>query len=247
MAADDKVLFALDFDNTLVDENTDTWVLQILPHLELKDKLHEYKGKFDCWTDLMNEMLKILHDNGCGREEIIDWIKKIKPFEAMESFLKKAKDNPLVDVVIISDSNTIFISTILKQRPECLTAVDEIHTNRGVFDSTGRLHVTRYHAHSCPHCTTTPNMCKGIVLKAILGRHKYSQVVYVGDGRNDMCPCVSVLNEGDHVIARKDYPLAKKLQDPSSEPIKAALTVLDFADKSTEKVLCNLMSRLTER
>ena len=229
-----------DFDRTLISENSDTWVLQCLPQLRLKDKIHECRKQFDCWTDLMDYMLRVLHDNGCSEQQMLQWMKKIKLFPAMESFLKRSKERPSVDVIILSDANTVFINAILEECDGCLETVKEIHSNPAQFNSTGRLSVTRYHSHTCTTCKRTPNLCKGTVLNSILAKSSYDKVVYIGDGSNDVCPSLK-LTENDHVLARKDYPLANKLQELSAT-LKPKLHVLEFHEKETEDVLCSLLS-----
>ena len=39
---------------------------------------------------------------------------------------------------------------------------------------------------------------------------KYDSIVYFGDGGNDFCPAIS-LSQNDIIMARKNFPLEKKL------------------------------------
>ncbi len=43
------------------------------------------------------------------------------------------------------------------------------------------------------------------VIEELLLRHNYRQVVYLGDGRGDYCPCTR-LGPNDHIMARQNYP-----------------------------------------
>lgn len=71
------------------------------------------------------------------------------------------------------------------------------------------------------------------VLEDLLLQHNYQQVVYLGDGRGDYCPCTR-LGPNDCILARQSYPdgspcaLAKLLADQGAS-IKDALRCLSVA------------------
>ncbi|GIL57330.1 hypothetical protein Vafri_12592 [Volvox africanus] len=109
-----------------------------------------------------------------------------------------------------------------RQRP-LSSAFLSIHTNPAAVDSaTARVRVSPYHGvdpgsvappHSCPRCH--PNLCKRAALRGVLEEQaargvSYRQVVYVGDGRNDLCPCLA-LRPNDVVMARSGFALHKLL------------------------------------
>ena len=56
--------------------------------------------------------------------------------------------------------------------------------------------------------------------------HKYTKVVYTGDGHNDLCPVVQ-LGMGDVGVVRKGYGLEKALLKEPHD-VKATLHVIDF-------------------
>ena len=238
MAAASKVLFAFDFDKTFLNDNTDIWILGCLPQLKLEQQLNDIRKRFECWTDLMNYMMKMLHENGCDKKMVTERMKHLEPFPAMKSFFEKCKTLPSVDIVIVSDSNTVFIETILENQG-CLESVKEIHTNPGEFNEKGKLVITRYHSHTCNTCKHSLNMCKGTIIETVQSKKKYDRTVYIGDGRNDVCPCLK-LTRDDHIIARRDFPLAMKLQDRTEE-VRAKLHVMDFNSKDTEHLLSTLV------
>lgn len=70
--------------------------------------------------------------------------------------------------------------------------------------------------------------CTGTILKGYIegSAQKYSKVVYVGDGKNDLCPMLQ-LGEGDVGIVRKGYGLEKALATGSYD-MKATIHVIDF-------------------
>jgi len=43
------------------------------------------------------------------------------------------------------------------------------------------------------------------VIEELLLQHNYRQVIYLGDGRGDYCPCTR-LGPNDHILARQKYP-----------------------------------------
>ena len=43
------------------------------------------------------------------------------------------------------------------------------------------------------------------VIEELLLQHNYLQVIYLGDGRGDYCPCTR-LGPNDHILARQNYP-----------------------------------------
>lgn len=151
------------------------------------------------------------------------------------------------DAIIISDANSVFIECILE---ECGVAdvFRAVFTNPASFNSEGLMTVTWHHTHSCQLCAATPHMCKGTlhvtgytsnnvcgvficvgtILKGYLegSDQKYSRVVYVGDGKNDLCPLLQ-LGKGDVGVVRKGYGLEKALARGSCD-VKPTLHVVDF-------------------
>lgn len=222
-----KILFVFDFDNTLVDDNTDTWVMKLRPDLGLQEKLRDLRRQFSCWTDLMDHVFSELHRAGCRREEVLEHMGRLAVYDQALLALRAVGECVWADAIIVSDSNSVFIDHILQQ---CgLEGIPkEILTNPAYFDSTGRLHVQWFHRHCCPTCSTSPNMCKGTILTDFLSRQHepYGCVVYVGDGRGDYCPCLK-MTERDAVLCRKGYSLARMIAN-SPSAVTASVHTVDF-------------------
>ena len=222
-----KILFVFDFDNTLVDDNTDTWVMKLRPDLGLQEKLRGLRRQFSCWTDLMDHVFSELHRAGCGREEVLEHMGRLAVYDQALLALRAVGECVWADAIIVSDSNSVFIDHILQQ---CgLEGIPkEILTNPAYFDSTGRLHVQWFHRHCCPTCSTSLNMCKGTILTDFLSRQHepYGCVVYVGDGRGDYCPCLK-MTERDAVLCRKGYSLARMIAN-SPSAVTASVHTVDF-------------------
>jgi pyridoxal phosphate phosphatase PHOSPHO2 len=133
---------------------------------------------------------------------------------------------------IISDGNDLFISAFLKKNEmkeyfthgvETNTAVWETSTNGSGERKSEKLKITyqsaKFGGHACKTCP--PNLCISQALADILDRtmqsnnttgHARPRIVYIGDGSNDACPALHVLQENDILLAR----CGKRRRDPNS-------------------------------
>ena len=230
-----QTLFVFDFDLTLVDDNTDTWIMSICPELQIHENLRSLHKQFDCWTDLMDHVFSLLCP--CTtQEDILEHMRQLRLYEQAMKAITAVRDCQNSEAIVISDANTVFIECILQ---ECgvRDVVKEVFSNPAQFEASGRLRVKHYHSHTCGTCSRSPNLCKGRVLNDYLRAHPtYEKVVYVGDGRGDLCPALS-LRKQDVVVCRDGYPLAKLLSSGSVESdsagetnssCKASIHVIDF-------------------
>lgn len=205
-----KTLLVFDFDHTVIDDNSDTWVIKCTPKQDLPDWLKNTYQKGH-WTEYMGRVLSYIGDQGI-REDAIRTVMETMPYTAgMIDLLKFIGQNKeRVDCIIISDSNTVFIDWILHAAgAQC--AVDRVFTNPAHFDDRGYLDVQCFHSHSCAQCPV--NLCKRKVLEDFLERQlmaglQYQQTVYIGDGGNDLCP-VKSLKKSDVAMPRKGYSLER--------------------------------------
>jgi hypothetical protein len=69
MAQPSKTLVAFDFDHTVVDANSDTWIYRTL---ESKQLPSEIKAKYQHgqWTKFMNDVLEFLADQGVWEQQL---------------------------------------------------------------------------------------------------------------------------------------------------------------------------------
>ena len=65
------------------------------------------------------------------------------------------------------------------------------------------------------------NLCKGSAMKYFCKNKSYKEIKYFGDGKNDLCPALS-LTENDKLYPRKDHYLSKLLATGDYE-IKAKI------------------------
>ena len=67
-----------------------------------------------------------------------------------------------IDVIIVSDSNTLFIQWVLEKNG-MEDMVKDVFSNPAWFDEKGYLRIKCHHDHSCKFCPV--NMCKFEILQ----------------------------------------------------------------------------------
>jgi len=202
-----KLTVIWDFDYTMVNDNADTYLFdKLAPDIRKAMIVLGNQPEYACWTDLMHECLKLLHENGVGKEEINRCQATIPMFPEILELLSYLHRRGAV-MYIVSDANSVFIDTILKARGlDEMFPPERIITNPAFWEG-DRLHVRRFHKHECSRCP--PNLCKGSVVRNLVNGSK--RVFYVGDGTGDVCPCLSLRQEKDVAFARKGFSLARAL------------------------------------
>ena len=227
-----KILVAFDFDHTIIDKNTDTYIFNLIPK-GLPRHLEESR-KGSQWTEFMQSVFDHLYKIGKSPTNITEFMKTLKLTAGMHELLSDIEAMENVDAIIISDSNTIFIDIILKHQ-KLQNSVTSVFTNPAKFDADGKLRIEMFHIQN--YCNISSiNLCKGQILEDFKKDQEklgvvYSHVLYVGDGSNDYCPALK-LNKQDMVFARSGYTLEKKLEkndDVKAKSIvwESGITILD--------------------
>lgn len=221
-----------DFDKTIIDVDSDNWVVDELGFTDLFNELLPTMP----WNSLMDTMMKEMHEQGKTIEDIIRVLKKIPIHPRVVPAIREAHDVLGCELRVLSDANMFFIETILEHLgiKDCFS---EINTNPG-FVEEGRLRICPYHdftvsTHGCNLCP--PNMCKGMILKRIQASLEgKKRITYLGDGIGDYCPSLK-LNEGDYMMPRKDFPAWKLI---SENPMLIKAKIQEWSDgEELEKVL----------
>ncbi|GAA5975095.1 hypothetical protein JCM5350_004584 [Sporobolomyces pararoseus] len=213
-----KVLIVFDFDWSCADQDTDRYVFEVLaPHLRVS--LREGK-KTTQWTDNVAQHLVKLHQEGKTRADIEGALRTLPVHPAMKRGLAtvKARQDPQATFLCLSNSNTVFIDTVLRHYG-MENQFDEIITNPAKFRDDGLLELKRRvdpngKQHECK-VGCSPNMCKGEELEAFMARNggweAFDQVVYVGDGGNDLCPALHLRSQ-DILLVRMYRELSRRLE-----------------------------------
>jgi len=229
-----KKLIAFDFDWSLLDENSDAWVVKQLAPDFYDQWRNLYRDSDQTWSEFMDDTMGRLHQLKVEREQVDECFRTVPMRAAMVEAVRYCKDNNC-DLIIISAANEFFIEAILKHfgMRDIFSA---IHTHKARWCD-GRMRVRAYHApngastcrvhekldneeacegeeeedwrpHSCQVCT--PDLCKGEILRTYIQSGRYDRVFYVGDSENDWCPS-ALLSKDDHVLLRKNFSLHNRL------------------------------------
>ena len=152
----------------------------------------------------MFEMINVKND-------ILDLMAGLELTPNMESLLRRAITELSATIIIISDSNTEFISHSLEVR-QLSGLITKMITNPASWTEDGRLTVAPYH-HT--------DMDKGEIIEDYLNTcgKKYPFVCYVGDGRNDFKAAIK-LTENDLMCVREGYSLQKYIPQKEEEGLK---------------------------
>ncbi|KAG5537846.1 hypothetical protein RHGRI_025072 [Rhododendron griersonianum] len=151
------IVVVFDFDKTIIDLDSDNWVVDELGATESFNQLLPTMP----WNTLMDTMMGELHSRGKTIDDIAEVLKRAPIHPRVVSAITAAHALGC-DLRVVSDANLFFIETILKHLGlrDCFT---EINTNPSYVDDQGRLRILPYHDfHSSPHgCDRCPpNMCK---------------------------------------------------------------------------------------
>ncbi|KAH6818290.1 Pyridoxal phosphate phosphatase-related protein [Perilla frutescens var. frutescens] len=203
-----KIVIIFDFDRSLIEDDSDRWVLTKLGLTQLFRDLRPTLP----WNSLMDRLLEELHSRGKSVDDIAECLKGMPLHPNVVSVVKFAHALGC-DLKVASDSNQFYIRTILEHY-DIYGCFSEIISNPAVVDN-GRLRIFPYHGEAAPHgCNLCPsNLCKGRVIEQIqvsLSESESKRLIYIGDGMNDFCPTLK-LASGDYVLPRKDFPLLGRI------------------------------------
>ncbi|XP_060924430.1 pyridoxal phosphate phosphatase PHOSPHO2 isoform X2 [Limanda limanda] len=239
-----KTLMVFDFDHTVVDDNSDTWVIRCLPDQTLPDSVKNSYRKGH-WTEFMGRVMNYI-DQEVSPDTVRSVMETIPFTDGMTDLLTFISQNKsTIDCIVISDSNTMFIECIL-QAAGLHVAVDQVFTNPAKFNELGYLEVQCYHSHDCDRCPV--NLCKRKVLELYLTGQsdisvEYQRIFYVGDGGNDFCP-TSCLRRHDVVMPRKGFTLEKLLAKREGQEPDTSLRARVLAWSSGTDILQELKATM---
>lgn len=173
-------LFIFDFDKTLINLDTDQYVIE---------KFGITKPENCNWFETMRYVI----------ETILTHIGPQRLKEVLSDIKIRVKNIPHGSI-IVSDSNDLFIETILEANG-LRDRFKEIHCNRIVRGS-----LIPYGSHNCLKCFKKPNMCKGLIIDHLRIAHGDKKFIFVGDGANDYCATTRLLS-GEVSLVRAGYKL----------------------------------------
>ncbi|XP_070566724.1 pyridoxal phosphate phosphatase PHOSPHO2-like isoform X2 [Ptychodera flava] len=236
-----RVLLACDFDHTIMDKNTDTWIWKLLPGGKVPEEITNHFEQHNSWRDYLTEILNFMHSLGITPKQIVDCIKEMSFTPGMKELLRYQSEHDNIDCIILSDSNAVFIDACLEGE-NLRESVKHVITNPSQFDDSGCLKIKHYHSHDCPLNSCPKNLCKRRALREYIqgqeqGGVHYSHICYVGDGSNDFCPSLT-LHEKDFVFPRIGHSLINKIKRQKNEGKVFRAKVIPW--KSGDKIVKTL-------
>ncbi|KAK4415647.1 Inorganic pyrophosphatase 2 [Sesamum alatum] len=232
-----SIVIIFDFDRTLIEDDSDRWVIT---NMGLNELFHQLLRTLP-WNSLMDRMLEELYNRGKTIDDIVECLKGIPLHPHVIAVIKSAHALGC-DLKVVSDSNLFYIKTILEHNG-VYNCFSEITTNPALVDG-GRLRIFPYHdgasSHGCDLCP--PNLCKGRVIQQIqssISENESKKVIYVGDGMNDFCPTLKLV-AGDCIMPRKNFPLCGRILK-NSQLVKAK--VYEWSDsEDLARILLKLIN-----
>lgn len=200
------MLAVFDFDHTIVNYNSDIVARDIINPPSLIPDLKDYPNN---WTQYMQQVFNTINNMKIPAEGIIDIISSMEPVKGMPELMRAIHNNN-IDIIVVSDSNSLFIQNWLEHN-KLLNIVSCVYTNNATIEN-GLIKIKPYALQTtCNQCTK--NMCKGTIVEEHVLRtnKKYNKTLYFGDGKNDLCPVLK-LTHNDIVFPRLGFVLVNLLK-----------------------------------
>lgn len=200
------MLAVFDFDHTIVNDNSDIVARDIINPPTLIPDVKDYPNN---WTQYMQQVFITIKNMKFPVEQIIEIISSMRPVEGIPKLMRAIYNNN-IDIIVVSDSNSLFIQNWL-ERNKLLNIVSNIYTNKATIED-GLIRIEPCALQTtCDMCTK--NMCKGTIVKEHVLRtnKKYNKTFYFGDGKNDLCPVLK-LTQCDIAFPRLGYVLVNLLK-----------------------------------
>lgn len=167
-----------------MEDNTDIVVRDLVGKDKISDdvkKLYTVSG----WIPYMQEIFHILHANNVTKSQIKSTVENIPEVNGLKELIRKLHQTGKVDVVIISDSNSVFINYWCDFNG-VTQYIKKIYTNQAQFNENDVLKVQPYH-HQTTCDLSSVNLCKGDVLEEFAKNEFeqnnviYSKAFYIGE------------------------------------------------------------------
>nr|XP_044986252.1 phosphoethanolamine/phosphocholine phosphatase-like [Jaculus jaculus] len=209
-----RFLLTFDFDETIVDENSDDSIVRAAPGQQLPESLcATYRKGY--YKEYRQRVFKYLGEQGVRPRDLRAVYEAIPLSPGMSDLLQfVAKQGSCFEVILISDANMFGVESALRAAGHH-SLFCRILSNPSGPDVRGLLSLRPFHTHSCVRCPA--NMCKHKVLSDYLREGacdgvQFESLFYVGDGANDFCP-MGLLEAADVAFPRRGYPMHRLIQE----------------------------------
>uniref|UniRef100_A0A914UV76 Uncharacterized protein n=1 Tax=Plectus sambesii TaxID=2011161 RepID=A0A914UV76_9BILA len=173
-----------------------------------RDELNQPKNRQSLQPFYSNVIAYLANHAKIDKNGILEWLKdQMRPAPGMIDLLSMAIESPNIDVAIFSDSNNLFIETLLEHwniPTESITIIANGVTSMTTADGLEYIALTDHSAKKidCRYCRS--NLCKGTILKELKKTKKYTRTVVVGDGEGDVCMALhGNTSADDYICARR--------------------------------------------
>ena len=234
-----KYLLIFDFDETLVDQDSEYGIANMILSKEEYHKIVEW-DKID-YYDTFNYFFKRLKEMGLTLEDYDKYLEKLELSPGMKELFNYLRQNKSkYEMIILSGDIDYSIKHILKYHG-FLDLFDHFILNRCQIQpetSERLIFVPRdQFPHKCNLCISS--QCKGLELKKYLEEkgEKYNKIIFVCDGGNDFCPSKKILRKGDIIFPRVEHGLCKKLFEQN---LRNELVCDVYPWKSADEIISKL-------
>nr|XP_044989311.1 phosphoethanolamine/phosphocholine phosphatase-like [Jaculus jaculus] len=226
-----RFLLTFDFDETIVDENSDDSIVRAPPGPAATPESLRATYREGYYNEHMQRVFKYLGEQGVRPRDLRSVYEAIPLSSGMSDLLQfVAKQGSCFEVILISDANTFGVESALRAAGHN-GLFSRILSNPSEPHVRGLLSLRPFHTHSCARCPA--NMCKHKVLSDYLrerardGVH-FERLFYVGDGANDFCP-MGLLAAADVAFPRRGYPIHCLIQEAQkAEPCSSRAHVVPW-------------------
>lgn len=207
-----KKLFVFDFDETIINENSDTYIYKALKTNEIPTEFKNPDYTNINWVDFMKKVFLYMKKENVAPKElklVLENVPLTPGFDKLLNYLVKKQDS--IESIIISNANNLFIEWILSKRGYD-KLFRKIYTNPA-FINDGMINISYYHSHNCEICPI--NMCKKEILLKHIRENQNKEIFFACDGLNDYCATTALKNQ-DILFCRKNYTLYNYIQKNQS-------------------------------
>ena len=193
-----KFLLIFDFDETIIDQDSEEEILKNTFSKKELDKINKELAKMEFFEGF-NYYFKRMKQLGITLKDLNANLEKIQLSPKMkELFAYLRKNKSKYEMIICSNAIDYEIKHILKHNA-VLDLFDDFICSKGIIQnekSETLLFVPKNQfPHSCDVCS--PNQCKAFELKKYLEKNKkqFDKILFICDGSNDYCPAKNFLKK----------------------------------------------------
>ena len=225
MSLEKKSLLLFDFDQTIIDKDSEFDMVENLTpefYKERNGNLFE-----EDWIPFNNLFYTKIKEKGYKWNDVKKYFEQLKfspHFKELFDYLRKNKDK--FDLIIITGNHFVCLETTLKNLG-IFDLFKDIICNNSKLDEDNIIKIwslNKNYEKNCKDCQ--PFLCKALAFHDYMKKNdmnKYEKIVFICDGGNDVCLTRKLLKENDIVCPRLNYSCYKNLAIEKKYEIKCKL------------------------